>query len=493
MFCGCRICIACKCSSGAHTPPSGAHTRTPSLTHTAAPTHTHTQDNKAVRAVSASLGGIEVHLAGVLVNCDDVGVHFQLGEAPRKEVRGVPHAQQSGHYASFKTTNPDPSTYMSAHLTTMGASEGSMARFVMRFTVKEREWKGDAGDQFLIMKVPGLCRGGDSSPSRNGDFGYVVAMRNSGEKESESVDQAFFEWFHWEITKPFINEVREDKFGQYGWKVGDELVPGMEAVLWYDGAGPQLGAITSEKVLSDCVTHDMTSMKSNPAATAVEQMWDASKCYKQIHHWAKHLNNDNSKPAQNLAARVKEILSSKDVRATVWLDTGRLAALSEFCGKIPEMLQKSCTPQNITEGFKMVGMIGNACAAPDLDQLYSTRKTQTSAEERSLLDENFVEFLKTAQDIGYVPEAHFDAAGFNMDQNPDGSPFSRSKEISQEGQQRAKRLGADFSRQQREQWRARAQRDLNEKAEKDESLVQVNIPPTPLDPHLFCFCCGRHL
>jgi len=177
------------------------------------------QFTKAMKAVSESHGNVEVHCIedACCFNTDDVGVHFHLGALPRKEVRGVPHSADSGHYASFRLTNPDPSKFMSAHFSTTASADGWIAPPVVRFVVKEREWMGGAGDDFTVFKVPDLARGGDSCPSRmNSAVGYIVAMRNSGDKDSESVDAAFFRWYHTNIVLPFIEEVRQEKFAKFG-------------------------------------------------------------------------------------------------------------------------------------------------------------------------------------------------------------------------------------------------------------------------------------
>jgi len=63
-------------------------------------------------------------------------------------------------------------------------------------------------------------------------------MRNTGDKSSESVDKPFFRWYQTTILLPFIQQLRVEKFSLLGWKPGDPLLPGMEAVASFDGAGP---------------------------------------------------------------------------------------------------------------------------------------------------------------------------------------------------------------------------------------------------------------
>jgi len=108
-------------------------------------------------------------------------------------------------------------------------------------------------------------------------------MRNTGDKSSESVDKAFFRWYQTTILLWFIQQLRVEKFSHLEWKPGDPLLPGMEDVASFDGAGPQLNAVTSNDVLSECALQWFQMIKLNPTATAVEQPWDVSVCYKLLH------------------------------------------------------------------------------------------------------------------------------------------------------------------------------------------------------------------
>ena len=131
---------------------------------------------------------------------------------------------------------------------------------------------GPPGDDLACVWVDWLCRSGDTSPNqRDSDGGWIVFMRNTGDKSSESVDKAFFRWYQTTILLWFIQQLRVEKFSHLGWKPGDPLLPGMEDVASFDGAGPQLNAVTSNDVLSECALQWFQMIKLNPNATAVEQ------------------------------------------------------------------------------------------------------------------------------------------------------------------------------------------------------------------------------
>ena len=107
----------------------------------------------------------------------------------------------------------------------MVSSGGLLATTVMRVTVKEREWKGPPGDNFVVVPIEGLCRGGNTFADTP-RVGYIVLVKNTGEKESESVDQAFFRWFCAHVGLPFMRDARTRVFS--GWKHGDPVPFGMQ-------------------------------------------------------------------------------------------------------------------------------------------------------------------------------------------------------------------------------------------------------------------------
>ena len=132
-------------------------------------------------------------------NADDMSVMIHTGDKPTREVRAVPHNDHRAHFACFQLNNPDPATYLCVHITAMVSSGGLLATTVMRVTVKEREWKGPPGDNFVVVPIEGLCSGGNTFADTP-RVGYIVLVKNTGEKESESVDQAF-------ITDTFLARI----------------------------------------------------------------------------------------------------------------------------------------------------------------------------------------------------------------------------------------------------------------------------------------------
>ena len=148
-------------------------------------------------------------------------------------------------------------------------------------------------------------------------------------------------------------------------------------------------------------------------------------------------------------------------------------ALIDLCGKLPPMQQQALTPQHIRAGFMRSGMISADGDTPDLHAIYKTHKGDYSPEEVHLLHTTLVPFLKISQEFGYIPKVEFDKAGYQLDQTPDGADFLRDKDISQEGQMRARSLGHSFARAQCEFMRGAVLRALTDKSLKETDEVKV--------------------
>ena len=68
----------------------------------------------------------------------------------------------------------------------------------------------------------------------------------------------------------------------------------------------------------------------------------------------------------------------------MYLQSGRLEALAEFCGKIPFVLSKAHTPQHIVGAFKRSGKIDES-GLPNVAQMWATRAQHSSPHEVQLL------------------------------------------------------------------------------------------------------------
>ena len=178
--------------------------------------------NQANFQVMKALGHSDVYPihSGMFFNVDDCC--FIVGDDGKTQVRAVPHNGDRAKFSIFKLGNQAAKTKLTIHFTWIGSSSEFMGPAVLRVSVKGREWSGPSGDNLVIVEVPGLCRGGDTDVTKRSK-GYIVFVKNDGEQASESVDQAFFRWFHREIGLPFIQHTRAHVFQKSGWKSGDHL------------------------------------------------------------------------------------------------------------------------------------------------------------------------------------------------------------------------------------------------------------------------------
>ena len=96
---------------------------------------------------------------------------------------------------------------------------------------------------------------------------------------------------------------------------------------------------------------------------------------------------------------------------SVYLQSGRLEALAEFCGKIPFVLSKAHTPQHIVGAFKRSGKIDES-GLPNVAQMWATRTQHSSPHEVQLLQNTLIPFLKLQFQDGMVPESAFDQENY---------------------------------------------------------------------------------
>ena len=368
------------------------------------------KNHDAVKAVSEAYGGIEVHAVdgAMIFNTDDTSLLIHTGSASKTEIRGVPHKGDQVHFASYKLNNADPATTMAVHMTLIASADGLSGPVVIRAKVKEREWVGAHGDNFIVFAVPGLARGADTNPNCT-DVGYVVLMRNTGAKDSECVEKAYFRWYNSTIAIPFMDSCRARRWPT--WKKGDVILAGMEGVSWTDGGGPQLRATVEDDHVQALQDRCVEAMKSNPSATAVEQEWDISPCFRLDKLYVKILNTSTYSSHQKMKAVVKAILTSEDAKKSVYLQSGRLEALAEFCGKMPFVLSKAHTPQHIVGAFKRSGKIDES-GLPNVAQMWATRTQHSSPHEVQLLQNTLIPFLKLQFQHGMVPESAFDQENY---------------------------------------------------------------------------------
>ena len=376
---------------------------------------------------------------GMFFNVDDVSTN--LGSDEQKEVRAVPNGVGSGSYSKFKLDGQESTIKMTVHFTVLGSSSAFLAPVVMRIKVKPQEWQAANGDSLVIVQVPGLCRGGGTEVN-NISVGYIVFVKNDGDKETEAVDQAFFRWYHSTIALPFIESTRQHVFRDYAWKPGADVPAGMEAVLLYDGGGPQRIALSEEEYLQMAAKSGVDGAKSNPNATSVEQWADVQPGFKILQNRMKkitvtHVSEGNSNKCDVLRQTAAKSIAAQ---TTVRLNPGRLQLLLNAVGAIPETFTEAFTPDRMRKGWVKSGIMAKDNSGPDLEKLYGTRKQQWTAEEKELCKKSFPEMVVAMAYDGCVQEATYDEYGFPKDTTWDGKVKERDvNTIINGGQARAER------------------------------------------------------
>ena len=270
-------------------------------------------------------------------------------------------------------------------------------------------------------------------------MGYIVFFKNDGDKSSESVDQAFFRWYHSKIALPFIASNCQHVFPDAGWQPGEDVPLGMEGVLLYDGGSTQLKAVSESEYLDEAAKCGVDGGKLNPNCTSVEQCLDIMSSFKILHAEMAKVNaepgrqgNDNRCDTLWQSAR-----ACIEQQQKIRLAPGRLNLLLNAVSRVPEIWNKAFTPARMRVGWLKTGIVSADGSGPDLQKLRATRP-QWTAEDIELCDKSFAEMVVDVANNGFVAEAKYDAFGFPKDTIWDGTVKERDVDtISNGGMARA--------------------------------------------------------
>ena len=234
-------------------------------------------------------------------------------------------------------------------------------------------------DSFVVVEVPGLCRGGCTDVNQLA-VGYIVFVKNDGDKASESVDQAFFRWYHSKVALPFIASTRQHVFPDSGWQPGQDVPLGMEGVVLYDGGGPQRIALSESEYLDEAANCGVDGGKLNPNCTSVEQCLDVMPSFKTVHAemakvTAEPVSQGNDNRCDTLWQSARACIAQQP---KVRLAPGRLNLLLNAVSRVPEIWNKAFTPTRIRQGWLKTGIVSQDGSGPDLQRLRATRPQWTA-------------------------------------------------------------------------------------------------------------------
>jgi hypothetical protein len=185
----------------------------------------------------------------------------------------------------------------------------------------------------------------------------------------------------------------------------------------------------------------------------------------------------DSLPFDSLSDESEEIFE-KLSNDGINLKQNKVRILKDFLARLPYMLDKTCTVDNIRKGFVSVGMLdAKHHLWPDFNKILKTKRQNITKTEMELIEKTFSQLYNVMKDRGYIPESLFDDLGYPKDV-VSGKLFERHQGIEAEWMQRAKILTHEFQKQLREERERKTVEEFEEKQNKlrqeIDELIQLN-------------------
>ena len=141
------------------------------------------------------------------------------------------------------------------------------------------------------------------------------------------------------------------------------------------------------------------------------------------------------------------------------------------------MLYKTCTSENIMDGFVKVGMLDSLHRLwPDLYSILRTKRQNISKTEIMMIERDFKFLFGIMQDKGHIPEKVFDDLGYPKDE-VNGNIIERNHGVQQEWMQRAKVITHEYQ----QELRRERIRKMNEEKEAKEKKKRDEINAIHID------------
>ena len=292
----------------------------------------------------------------------------------------------------------------------------------------DREMPGN--DEFVHVKIPGLCIGGGGVNIHNREYGHLLFMKNT-----EGAEKRRVHWYHREIFVPGVNDHRL-YYDNFDASSGREIPYHCTAVAWCDGEGNQIHELgRSIELFRD---NKIIANKQHASRSGVEQPADLAKVFPVLH---KQYANSTCKdiPREQCPLKAFMLDAFDNELSFLKLAPAKKAAIIDMICVTPDAASKACTKENIRHGFIHAGIIDDKkYKYPVFDKILGTVARAVSTEEYCNVLDNFGKFLEAATDEGIISEEVFDECGVVRDKDKNGREVLRDAMIATENQQRAK-------------------------------------------------------
>ncbi|CAB9518460.1 hypothetical protein SEMRO_936_G222121.1 [Seminavis robusta] len=388
--------------------------------------------------------------ASLLISMDDTGEYAVEGlnkdAASEVFITSVGTHDANTGVKSVFTTSPAPAVAngIRVKMTNLMTAAGTTGPVWMSVTgLNERELpKSENPAGILVLSIAGLCVGGGGVTVGRENSGFVVFVRNDGDKETDKVR---YRHFIDDCLLPWIDEIRVEE----GWKRGTPIPDDLTAVAWCDGDIAQLATIADESTLSKYRDRKVHPYKQSAARSAAEQAADLSPKFKLEKAVGKATTSKNiPAAAHRFKSRICNTFEQARLENGLRLPDRKVKALIDYISKHPGVLAKVVTTHIIAAGFSENGMVSkpfgaDGLAYPDFDGLLGTCSKTMKSDDIDFMKSHFPRLVTEVIDHGHVGETVFDELDFPMDLDSLGQEIPKHQGISQEFRQRAKCLDHD--------------------------------------------------
>ncbi len=288
------------------------------------------------------------------------------------------------------------------------------------------------GQEFIHVKVPGLCIGGDGVNINNAEVGHVLLMQNT-----EGAKKKRFKWYQQEILIPGINDHRR-VYGKFDASSGSSIPNKLTAVAYCDGDISQINVIKNS--INLFVDNKVIANKQHASRSGVKQPADLARVFKLIktllpEHTVKNI------PAERCPMKVLMIDAFKNKLDNLCLPSNKTKSLIDFISTLSATATKVCTVKNIQHGFTEAGMLdGDNLRFSVYDKILATCRHNPSLAEYENIEKKMPTIIHHSCEFGHVSDDIYDKLGIIQDREKMGLEVMRDASISQESFQQTKCL-----------------------------------------------------
>ena len=198
------------------------------------------------------------------------------------------------------------------------------------------------GEEFIHVKVPGLCIGGGGVNINNQEVGHLLFMRNT-----EGAEKKRFKWYQQEILLPGINDHRK-RYAKFDASSGSPIPDKLTAVTYCDGDFSQVDAIkTSIDLFAE---NKVIANKQHASRSGVEQPADLARVFKLIKNLLPSHTVKNI-PAERCPMKALMLDAFKEQLVYLNLASNKRHSLVDFISTLSVIATKACTVKNFQHGF----------------------------------------------------------------------------------------------------------------------------------------------